>query len=66
MSAIVSIALDLRGLRDHEDLYISSSLFYFNFVIDDAKQTCLDCVNSNIYSCILSLLKLHRIFWFMK
>ena len=49
---------------DHEDLYISS-LFYFTFVIDNAKLTCFDCVNSNIYSCILSFLKLHRTFWVM-
>ena len=49
---------------DHKDFYISS-LFYFSFVIDNAKPTCLDCVNSNIYSCLLSLLKLHGAFWFM-
>ena len=47
------------------DLYNSSSLFYFSFVIDNAKQTSLDCENSNIYSCILSLLNLHEAFWFM-
>ena len=29
------------------------------------RPTFLDCVNSNIYSCILSLLKLHKKFWFM-
>ena len=50
---------------DHENLYISSSFFYFSFVIDNAKPTCLDCVNSNIYSFILSLLKLHGTFCFM-
>ena len=33
---------------------MSSSLFYFSFVIENAKPNCLDCVNSNIYSCILS------------
>ena len=42
---------------DHEDLYISY-LFCFSFVIDTAKPVCLDLVNSNIYSCILTLLKL--------
>ena len=47
---------------DHEDLYIFSSLFCFSFVINNTKPTSLDCVNSNIYSCILSLLKLHRTF----
>ena len=50
---------------DHEDLYITSSLFYLSFVIDNAKPTSLDCENSNIYSCILQLLKLHETFWFM-
>ena len=49
---------------DHENLYISA-FFYFNFLIDNAKSNCLDCVNSNIYSCILSLLKLHVKFCFM-
>ena len=51
---------------DHEDLYISY-LFCFSFAIDNAKPTCLDLVNSNIYSCILSLLKLklQRLFWFI-
>ena len=33
--------------------------------IDHTKPTCLDCVNSNIYSFMLSLLKLHWTFWFM-
>ena len=57
----MSIALDLyHYFGDHEDLYISSSLFYFSFVIDNAKSTSLDCENSNIYSCILSLLKLTK------
>ena len=49
----------------HENLYISCSFFYFSFVINNAKPTCFDCVNSNIYSCILSLLKLHGTFYFM-
>ena len=44
------------------DLYNSSSLFYFSFVIDNAKQTSLDIENSNTYSCILSLLNLHEAF----
>ena len=44
--------------------YTSSSLFHFSFVIE-AKAALLDCVNSNIYSCILSLLKLHWSFCFM-
>ena len=35
----------------------------FHFVIDNSKPTCLDCVN--IYSCILSLLKLQGTFCFM-
>ena len=48
-----------------EDLHISSSLFYYRFVIDTAKPTSLVCVNSNIYSCILPLLKLGGTFWFM-
>ena len=61
VSATVSIGLFWWSRR----LYISSSLFYFIFVVDNAKPTCLDCVNSNIYSCILSLLKLHGRFWFM-
>ena len=39
-------------------------LIYFSFVIDNAKPTWLDCVNSNIYSSILSLLKLHGSCWF--
>ena len=50
-----------RYFGDHEDLYISF-LFHFSLVTDNAKPACLDCVNSNIYSCILSLLKLHRNF----
>ena len=41
------------------------SLCYFSFVIYNAKTTCLDCVNSSIYSCILSLLKLHGALYFM-
>ena len=45
--------------------YISSSLFYFSFVIDNVKPTFFNCVNSNIYSSILLLLKLHETFWFM-
>ena len=45
-------------------IYIPSSLFHFSFVIE-AEPTFLDCMNSNIYSCILSLLKLHKTFWFM-
>ena len=49
---------------DHKDLYISS-LFYFNFVIDNAKPTYLDGVNSNICSCIFSLLKFQGTFCFM-
>ena len=60
VSATMSIAL----FRDHKDLYISSSLFYSSFVIE-TKPTFLDCVNRNIYSCILSLLKLRKTFWFM-
>ena len=48
---------------DHKDLFISSSLFYFSFVIDNAKPTSLYCMN--IYSCILSLLKLQGTFCFM-
>ena len=36
-------------------VYTSSSLFHFSFVIE-MKPTFLDSVNSNIYSCILSLL----------
>ena len=48
---------------DHEGLFISSSLFYFSFVIDNGKPTYLDCVN--IYSCIVSLLKLQGTFCFM-
>ena len=56
----VSIPLCLQDyFGDHEDLYFSCSLFCFSFVIDNAKPTCLDYVNSNIYSCILLLLKLH-------
>ena len=46
------------------NIYISSSLFQFSFVIE-AKPIFLECVNSNIYSCILSFLKLHQTFWFM-
>ena len=45
-------------------IYIFSSLFHLSFVIE-AKATFLDCADSNIYSCILSLLKLHETFWFM-
>ena len=44
---------------DHKNLYISS-LFCFSFVTDNAKPTCLNCVNNTTYNCILSLLKLHR------
>ena len=52
---------------DHKDLYISSSLFYFSFVIINTKTktTCLNCVNGNIYSYILSLLKFFGTFSFM-
>ena len=39
-----------------------SSSFYFSFAIDNAKPTCLNCVNSNIYSWILSFFKLHGTF----
>ena len=46
----------------NKDLYIFS-LFYFSFITDNAKPTGLDCVSSNICSCILSLLKLSRTFW---
>ena len=35
---------------DHEDLHISSSLFYFSFVIDNAKPQLRE---QNIFSCIL-------------
>ena len=42
-------------------IYIYFFLFYFIIVIDDVKPTYLDSVNSNIYSCILSLLKLYGI-----
>ena len=42
-----------------------SSLFYFSFIVYNAKPAWLDCVNSNIYSWILSLLKLHRTFCYM-
>ena len=45
-------------------IYISSSLFHFSFNIE-TKPIFLDCVNSNIYRCILSLLKLHETVWFM-
>ena len=48
---------------DHKNLCISS-LFCFSFVIDNAKPTYLDCVNSNIYSCILSLLKVTQVILF--
>ena len=59
-------ALCLQHYFDgHENFYISSSSFYFSFVIDNAKPTYLDCVNSNICSFILSLLKLHGTFCFM-
>ena len=37
-------------LGDHGDLYICSSLFYFSFVIDNAKTTCLHCVTSTVTS----------------
>ena len=47
------------GKKYLDDLYNSSSLFCFSFVIDNAN---LDCENSNIYSCILSLLNLHEAF----
>ena len=48
----MSIGLCLEHyFGDHEDLYICSYLF------NNAKTTSFDCVNSNIYSCILSLLK---------
>ena len=47
-----------------QDWYISSSLFYFSFVIE-VKPTFVDYVNSNISKCILSLLKLHETSWFM-
>ena len=42
-----------------------SSLFYFSFIVYNAKPAWLDCVNSNIYIWILSLLKLHRTFCYM-
>ena len=45
------------------------SIYFFFFIFlqfcCNAKPTCLDYVNSNIYSRILSLLKLHVTFWFM-
>ena len=41
-------------------------LSYLSIVIDNAKPVYLDSVNSNIYSRILSLLKLYGIFSFMK
>ena len=47
-------------------VYIYFFLFYFIIVIDDVKPTYLDSVNSNIYSCILSLLKLYGIVSLMK
>ena len=47
-------------------IYIYFFLFYFIIVIDDVKPTYLDSVNSNIYSCILSLLKLYGIVSLMK
>ena len=50
---------------DYENLYIPSSFFYFSFVIDNAEPTCLNCVNSNIYSLILLLLELRETFCFM-
>ena len=46
--------------------FIYFFLFYFSIVIDNAKPTYFDSVNSNIYSFILSLLKLYGIFSFMR
>ena len=46
-------------------IHIFLLLFYFSFFIDNAKPTGLDCVNSNFYSSIFSLWKLHRTFCFM-
>ena len=40
------------------------SLFYFSFAINNARPACRDCVN-NMYSFILSLLKLYGTFSFM-
>ena len=57
----VSATISIAHFGDYEDLYPSSS-FYLSFVTDYAKPTCLDYINSNIYSCILSLLKLHGTF----
>ena len=54
-----------------KNLYWWASVYSTILVITElqfccnAKPTCLDCVNSNIYSCILSLLKLQVTFWFM-
>ena len=61
----VSNYVSIAPFCDHEGLYFASSLFYFSFAIDNAKAICLDCLNSNIYSCMFSLLKLHGTFWFM-
>ena len=37
--------------------------FIFSFVIGNAKPTCLDCVNNNIYSGIYLLQNLHGTLW---
>ena len=44
--------------------FIYFPLFYFSFVIDNAKPKCLHCVSSKIYSCILSLFKLRNILFY--
>ena len=43
----------------HGTLYF---FFCFSVVIDNAKPICLDCVDCNVCSCILLLLKLHGTF----
>ena len=53
VSTTISIALFWQSQRFIYFLFF----FYLSFVIQ-AKPTFLDCVNSNIFSCILSLLKL--------
>ena len=54
----------IKYSRSKNIIFSRNILFYFSFVIDNAKPACLDCVNSNIYSSILSFLKLHRSSWF--
>ena len=56
---LVSASMSLALFQWSRKFIFLLLIYFFSFVIDNAKPACLDCVNSNIYSCILWFLKWH-------